>query len=165
MLAKERGIPGPKVSQQLYNVILRQLDIEYFKYTRAHPIKTVAYNPLAGGLLSGKYTAESASATPPAGSRFHKNRLYTGRYWSEPMFQRAKDTEALAQRHGMTLIELAYAFVAGTPDIQGILLGPASVLHLEDAVSACEKKLPDTLRAELDALHVAWSGTDTTYAR
>jgi aryl-alcohol dehydrogenase-like predicted oxidoreductase len=65
----------------------------------------------------------------------------------------------------MTLIELAYAFVAGTPDIQGILLGPASVLHLEDAVSACEKKLPDTLRAELDALHVAWSGTDTTYAR
>jgi len=162
-LARERGIPGPKVSQQLYNVILRQLDLEYFKYTRAHPINTVAYNPLAGGLLSGKYT--SASAPPPPGSRFHKNRLYTGRYWSEPMFQRAKDAEALAARHGLTLLELSYAFVASAPGVQGVLLGPGSVDHLEAAVAACAKSLPETVRAELDALHVAWSGTDTTYAR
>jgi len=51
-LAAQLGLPGPAVAQQLYNPLVRQLDLEYFRFAARYGLHTTIYNPLAGGLLS-----------------------------------------------------------------------------------------------------------------
>ena len=115
----------PVIAQQLYNVLFRQLDVEYFAFARSYELHTTVYNPLAGGLLTGKHSRDGSTQK---GSRFDKNRLYQGRYFTDAMFDRV-DALADARRAGrrMSLLELSYAWLAGAPGVDSILLGPASV--------------------------------------
>jgi aryl-alcohol dehydrogenase-like predicted oxidoreductase len=157
-----RGIPRGAISQQLYNLLIRQLDIEYFKFTRKHPIHTTVYNALAGGLLSGRF---DRAAPAPAGSRFDGNALYLGRYWSDRFFDLVDAFRAVASDEGMTLAELAYAWLAGTPGVDSILVGAATVEQLDFAIDACARTVSAEARTRIDALYKAFQGTDATYAR
>jgi aryl-alcohol dehydrogenase-like predicted oxidoreductase len=162
-LADARGMPRPIVAQQMYNALIRQLDVEWFAFTCAHPIHTTVYNPLAGGILTGKHARASA---PAKGSRFDGNRMYQRRYWNERMFDFVDGLSAIAETEGIALVDLAYAFCAGRPGIDSVLLGPATVAQLDAGVEACRRPaLEDSVRAKLDALHVAFQGTDAKYAR
>lgn len=161
-LAEQRGMPRPVMSQVLYNVLIRQLDIEYFRFAQKYGLHSTVYNPLAGGLLSGKH---APSAEPPKGSRFEKNPLYQRRYWTERFFELASAHREVAERHGMTLVELAYAYVAGTPGVDSILVGPGSIEHLDAAIDACAKVLPAEARQRVDELYRDFQGTDARYAR
>ena len=71
-LAAAQGLAAPVVSQVLYNALHRQLDVEYFAFTRRHPIHTTVFNPLAGGLLAGTHHLDQG---PARGSRFDGNAL------------------------------------------------------------------------------------------
>jgi aryl-alcohol dehydrogenase-like predicted oxidoreductase len=65
----------------------------------------------------------------------------------------------------MTLLELAYRWVAYAKGVDSVLLGPATTAHLDDAVRACETKLDEAVRKQVDELCLAFAGTDTHYAR
>ena len=91
-LADAHGMPRPAVSQVMYNLLIRQLEIEYFAFARRYPLHTTVYNPLAGGLLAGKHRED----TVPAGSRFDKNPLYLRRYWTTHLFELVRDLAAVA---------------------------------------------------------------------
>jgi aryl-alcohol dehydrogenase-like predicted oxidoreductase len=161
-LADARGMPRPRIAQQLYNVLLRQLDMEYFAFARRYEVHTTVYNPLAGGLLSGKHTRDGASQK---GSRFDRNGLYQRRYFTDVMFDRAEALEGLARAEGMSLLELSYAWLSGAPGVDSILLGPASAEQLEAGVVATVRGLTPEVRGRVDALHRVWLGTDTYYVR
>jgi aryl-alcohol dehydrogenase-like predicted oxidoreductase len=161
-MADERSLARPAASQVLYNVLLRQLDVEYFAFARRHPIHTTVFNPLAGGLLSGKHRFEEA---PPKGSRFDGNALYQRRYWTRAMFERVEQLRAVADAEGLTLVQLAYAWTASRPEIDSILVGPASVAQLDDAIDAVGRALSAEALARVDELWRAWNGTDTSYVR
>lgn len=158
-LATRMGLPPPAVAQQLYNVLVRQLEVEYFPYTRRHPIHTTVYNPLAGGLLAGVHQLERA----PVAGRFHKNPLYRRRYWQPALFAEVDALRPLAAAEGMSLVALAYAFVRHHPDVGSVLVGPGDVSHLRAAIDAVRPLSDETLRA-IDALSVARLG-DARYAR
>jgi aryl-alcohol dehydrogenase-like predicted oxidoreductase len=158
----QRGLPRPVIAQQLYNVLIRQLDVEYFPFARRYKLHTTVYNPLAGGLLSGRHARDGSTQK---GSRFDKNRLYQGRYFTDVMFDHVEALGAIAKEQGLSLVELSYAWIAGAAGVDSILLGPASVAQLENGVSACRRELSPETRASIDALHRAWMGTDTTYVR
>ena len=161
-LADARKMPRPVMAQQLYNVLLRQLDIEWFGFARRYKIHTTVYNPLAGGLLSGKHTRDGKSQK---GSRFDKNRLYQGRYFTDAMFDRVDALADLARAEGMSLLELSYAWLAGASGVDSILIGPASVQQLDEGVTACSRGLTPEVRGLVDALYRVWMGTDTSYVR
>lgn len=152
----------PVVSQVLYNVLHRELDIEHFAYARRHPIHVTVYNPLAGGLLSGKH---SYAPTPPAGSRFDDNAMYQRRYWTRAMFDRVERLREVARGEGCTLVDLAYAWVASREGVDSILVGPASVRQLDVALEACGRRLSTETLARIDELSREWAGTDTHYVR
>jgi aryl-alcohol dehydrogenase-like predicted oxidoreductase len=161
-LAASRGLPPPAVSQVLYNVLHRQLEIEYFAFARKAALHTTVYNPLAGGLLTGKHKNEE----PPAkGSRFDENAMYSRRYWTRTMFERIDELRPIAQAEGLTMVQLAYAWVAARGDVDSILVGPATVEHLDDALDAVSRPLSKDALARIDDLGKAWSGTDTNYVR
>jgi aryl-alcohol dehydrogenase-like predicted oxidoreductase len=156
------GTPRPVLSQVLYNLLIRQLDVEYFKLTARYPIHTTVYNPLAGGLLSGRH--ERAGSTT-AGSRFEKNALYQRRYWSDRFFDLVEAYRALAEAEGRSLVELSYAWLAGCRGVDSLLVGPGTVAHLDAAVDAIARPLSPDARKQVDQIHRDFAGTDATYAR
>jgi aryl-alcohol dehydrogenase-like predicted oxidoreductase len=152
----------PVAAQQLYNLLLRQLDLEYFRFAARYRLHTTVYNPLAGGLLTGRYRAGDAIL---AGSRFDNNRLYQGRYWSPRLLELAGEYAALARELGIAPVELAYAWLAGAPGVDSILLGPATVAQLEQALDAVTLTVTAESRRRIDAIHTAYLGSETSYAR
>jgi aryl-alcohol dehydrogenase-like predicted oxidoreductase len=161
-IASRRGMPRPVMSQVLYNILIRQLDIEYFRFARAYALHSTIYNPLAGGLLSGKH---ARAAEPPKGSRFEKNALYQRRYWTERFFELVGAYQGVAESEGMTLVELSYAWLAGCAGVDSILVGPASVEHLDAAIDAVTKPVSPEARRNMDRIHKDFVGTDASYAR
>jgi aryl-alcohol dehydrogenase-like predicted oxidoreductase len=161
-LAAARSLEPAAISQVIYNVLHRQLETEYFAFARRFSLHTTVYNPLAGGLLAGRHTF---AEEPQKGSRFADNALYTRRYWTRAMFDRVEHLRAVAGDEGLTLVQLAYAWIAARPDVDSVIVGPGSVAHLDDAVDGVARKLSDQAIARIDDLGRAWSGTDTNYAR
>ncbi|MFL5319842.1 MAG: aldo/keto reductase, partial [Myxococcaceae bacterium] len=152
-LCDARKMPRPRVSQVLYNLLVRQLDIEYFAFTSKHPIHTTVYNPLAGGLL--------ARAT----TRLSTNKMYARRYASEALGGLRDRYEELAREAGLSLVTLAYAWLAGTKGVDSILAGPGSLPHLDAAIDAVAVPVSAELRTKIDELHRDFLGTDARYAR
>ncbi|MFO0660358.1 MAG: aldo/keto reductase [Polyangiaceae bacterium] len=155
------GIMRPAISQVIYNLLVRQIEVEYTRFAMRYGLHTTVYNPLAGGLLSGKHTQGEIAK----GSRFDGNSLYQRRYLTEPMFHLVDQLSALAAEAGMTLVDLSYAWLASRPGVDSILVGPGSVEHLDAAVDALAKVVPADLSKKIDELHRAYLGTDVRYAR
>src|SRR5467141_567413 len=152
----------PRVSQQIYNLLVRQLELEYFRFARKYGVHTTVYNPLAGGLLAGKVKRD---APPEPGSRFDKNPMYQNRYLTDRFFELAEAFAGLSREAGRTPVELAYQWVAARPGVDSILVGPASVEQLAAAIDALAKPLPKEIIDRADQLHRAFQGTDASYAR
>jgi len=161
-LADRASMPHPVISQQMYNLLVRQLEIEYFKFTARHPIHTTVYNPLAGGLLSGKHVRDGSTRE---GSRFASNALYQRRYWSNAFFDATERYAAIAAGVGMSLVDLAYAWIAQRASVDSILVGPSVVAHLDAAIDACARKLDEGALRAIDAVDHELRGTDASYAR
>ncbi|MGQ0504952.1 MAG: aldo/keto reductase [Myxococcaceae bacterium] len=156
-LCAKRGLEGPKFSQVLYNLLVRQLDVEYFAFAKAHPVHTTVYNPLAGGLLArGSGTQTMRIASQP---------LYTRRYGSTVLAERAEAYRAIAKDAGMELLKLAYAWVAQRPGVDSVIVGPGTLEHLDAALVGCTTSLTAETRQRIDALHLELQGTDACYAR
>ena len=152
----------PRVSQQMYNLLVRQVEIEYFRFAKKYGVHTTVYNPLAGGMLAGKLKRD---APLPPGSRFDKNPMYQRRYISDRFFDLADAFARLAAEADRTPVELAYQWVAARPGVDSILLGPASVEQLDAAIEAVPKPLPGEVIDRADDLYRAFQGTDASYAR
>jgi len=113
-------------------------------------------------MLSGRYLSERKIEP---GTRFDKNAFYQNRYWNDRVFDLIAGYNTLAEKAGMSLLDFAYAWLGGAPVVSSILLGPATVAHLDAALDALEKTVPPEIRSEVDAIHRAFQGTDTMYAR
>lgn len=161
-IAEKAGLAAPSVAQLLYNLLVRQLDVEWFKFASRFSVHTTVYNPLAGGLLSGRHRP---GERPAKGSRFDNNKLYVERYWSERNFERVRAFEELATRVGLSLPQLAYAWLTTVEGVDSILVGPGSLAHLDDAIDACKLTLATDTLAEIDRMDREARGTDARYAR
>lgn len=161
-VADGSGAPRPVVTQALYNMLHRQLDVEYFAFARRYAVHTTTYNALAGGLLTGRHRFEEA---PEKGSRFEANRMYRGRYWTKTMFDREAALAAVAREEGCSLVALAYAWLASRQEVDSILVGPADVSQLDAAIDGVARPLSERARARIDELWREWLGTDTNYVR
>ncbi|MBL9023124.1 MAG: aldo/keto reductase [Myxococcales bacterium] len=156
------NIPRPIIAQQIYNLLIRQLELEYFRFASKYGLHTTVYNPLAGGLLTSRY---AATAEIPKGSRFDKNKLYQGRYWSERMLALAEEMGAIASAEGLSRQRFAYAWLAASRDVDSILVGPGTLAHLDEAIDAVATPIGEESRERADEAFRRFQGTETSYAR
>ena len=156
------GLQRPAISQVIYNLLVRQIEVEYLKFAAKYGVHTTVYNPLAGGLLAG--TLDRAHGIPK-GSRFDNNKQYQRRYWTDHMFDAAASLAAAAAAHDRSLLELSYGWLAQRPGVDSILIGPGSIVHLEAAIAAVARPVPAELLARADEIHAELLGTDASYAR
>jgi aryl-alcohol dehydrogenase-like predicted oxidoreductase len=159
-LCDREGMARPVISQLIYNMLIRQLDYEYMRFAAKYALHTTIYNPVAAGLLSGKYKVGDAVRK---GSRFDDNAMYQRRYWSERLLQLVADYQEMSP--DKNLVALAYAWTATRPGVDSILIGPASIEHLDAAIDGVARNLSPELKKKIDETHNAYLGTDATYAR
>jgi len=136
--AQRVGLPRPVVAQQLYNLVARRLETEYAEFAQVHGLHTMVYNPLGGGLLTGRHSFADTAGT----GRFGDSRLagmYRERYWNESLFAAIGRLTAIAQGAGLPLTELALRWLVSQETADSVLLGGSKVSHLRanlDALAA-----------------------------
>ena len=136
---RREGWMEPLVYQGMYNALTRDVERELFPCLRNYGIRFYAYNPLAGGFLTGKH--RSIDAAPDSG-RFAPDRGYRGRYWRRDYFAVLDELRAACSDAGLEPVEVAMSWLvnhsmldAGLGD--GIILGVSSLEHLQQNMEAC----------------------------
>ncbi|HWC98048.1 MAG TPA: aldo/keto reductase [Candidatus Sulfopaludibacter sp.] len=137
-VSEARGYQPPYVSQPMYNVLARGIEQEYFAMCKAYGVAAIVYNPLAGGLLTGKQHRER----PIAGTRFDNNPLYLNRYWHPGYFDAVDELQAIAQRAGRSLIDLSLNWIQHHTPVDCVILGASRMDQLEQNLDAFEKGGP-----------------------
>jgi len=144
------GIAKFVSAQPRYNLLFRQFERDLLPLCEEEGIAVIPYNPLAGGLLTGKH---KGSGTPPEGSRFTlgtAGKMYTERYWHEREFAVLETLGKLAKEAGTELTTLAVAWVLANPAITSAIIGASKPEQLKASVAAVEFKLDPSLKAKLD---------------
>ena len=153
-LARNRGWTPPTVTQALHNAISRAVETELLPMTRAYDIGTCMYNPLAGGLLTGKYKAGKEAGSD---TRFAANEMYRKRYWNDPQRTAADQFSRIAAQRGRTSAELALRYMLDHPNVDVTLFGATRREQVEQNLAAVtssplsteELNLCDEIWAEL----------------
>jgi aryl-alcohol dehydrogenase-like predicted oxidoreductase len=138
--------------QPRYNLLFRQPERELLPLCLEEGIGVIPYNPLAGGFLSGKHRPE---AGPTAGTRFTLGsaaRRYQERYWHEREFATVDALRPLAAEAGMSLAQLALAWVLAHPAITAPIVGASRPEQLDELLPAADKGLDGGLQGRLDEL-------------
>jgi len=156
------GWQRPVMTQMIYNMLLRQIEYEYGAFCRTRRLHLTVYNPLAGGLLTGKYASLDDSSP---GGRFIDNQNYRNRYWSDRLFAGMLALKRIADDIGMSLTHMAINWVAQQDDVDSVLLGPSSAAQLQDCINAGQAGIcPEAMTRIAEALR-EFEGTDACYAR
>jgi 1-deoxyxylulose-5-phosphate synthase len=138
--------------QPRYNLLFREIERELLPLCRDEGVGVIPYNPLAGGLLTGKH---QAGAPPAEGTRFTLGTAadrYQDRYWHEREFATVGQLVPIAQEAGMTLAELAVAWVLANPAVTAPIIGASRPGQLDDALRAAAGDLDADLKDRLDDL-------------
>jgi aryl-alcohol dehydrogenase (NADP+) len=146
--------------QPRYNLLFRQIERELLPLCLEEGIGVIPYNPLAGGLLSGKHRRE---AGPTAGTRFtlgNAAERYQDRYWHEREFATVDALRPLAQEAGLPLAGLAVAWTLAHPAITSAIIGASRPEQLDDLLVAVEKPISADLKARLDELTLEYRWGD-----
>jgi aryl-alcohol dehydrogenase-like predicted oxidoreductase len=162
-ICEKNGWHPPLISQPMYNLLARGIEQEYIPFTRQFGISSIVYNPLAGGLLSGKQRRDSG---PIAGTRFDGNQMYLDRYWHEANFRAVEALAGIAAGCGRSLVELALVWVLQRPGVDGVLLGASRMEQLEENLRAVEgKPLEQTVLDACDSVWAMLRGVTPKYNR
>jgi aryl-alcohol dehydrogenase-like predicted oxidoreductase len=163
--ARDVGAPPPAISQQLYNLIARRLEEEYQEYAVTTGLATAIYNPLAGGLLTGRYSLDAAAGHGRFGDARNASE-YRKRYWDERFFAAVDKLSAIAAGAGLPLSEFALRWTVGRPVVQSVLLGGSGVSHLRANLHAlAQGPLPQDAIDAADAVGAELRGPMPAYNR
>ena len=137
--------------QPRYNLLFRMIEDELLPVCKAHGLGVISYNPLAGGMLTGRYANDRALQ---AGSRFTlehgRGDMYRRRYWSDAVHDEVDRLAAVASRHGHSLTHLALQWVLSQPLITSAIVGASRPDQLRDSLGAVGLTLSDEERAACD---------------
>ena len=123
----------PTVFEGVYNPLTRGAEAELNDCLKHHGMRFYAYNPMCGGLLTGRYG--SFEETPTDG-RFTHRPNYQARYWKKSFFDAVERIKTAAEKHGITSIETTYRYLAYHSMLDGergdaILVGASKLHHLQ----------------------------------
>lgn len=163
--AREVGAPVPVVAQQLYNLVARRLEEEYLEFAATHEVHTMVYNPLGGGLLTGKHSFDAK----PTEGRYGDSKLaamYTQRYWDRQLFDAIESLSGIAADLGVPLAELSFRWLSYRSGVGSVLLGGSKVEQLEANIAAVANgPLPSDVVEACDAVGTSLRGPMPAYNR
>lgn len=147
--AADQGLPRVASIQNGYSLLDRQFEIGLAEVAMREQVGLLAYSPLMGGLLTGKY---SAAAVPIPGSRSSQPGFAAARF-SPNKLAATQAYVDLARRHGLEPAAMALAFARQRPFTTSVLMAASSSAQLEGNLRALEVTLPKDLVKAIDAIH------------
>ena len=156
-ICDRHGWVKPTVFEGIYNPLTRKAEIELNACLSHFGMRFYAYNPMAGGLLTGRYGTFKET---PSDGRFTHRPNYRNRYWKKSYFVALDLIKAAAEKHGLTSIEATYRWLAYHSMLNGdrgdaILIGASKLEHLKQNMETIKAgPLPEDL---LEAFEMAWN--------
>jgi 1-deoxyxylulose-5-phosphate synthase len=138
--------------QPRYNLLFREFEREMFPLCLEEGIGVIPYNPIAGGMLSGKY---DRTKPPVEGQRFmlgNAGRMYQDRYWHENVFDTVEQLGKVAEDAGMPLPTLAVAWTLANPAVTAPIVGASRPEQLDATLAAVDTPLDAELVDRLNQL-------------
>ncbi|HEY3797457.1 MAG TPA: aldo/keto reductase [Caulobacteraceae bacterium] len=154
-----KGLAGITTVQPRYNLIFRPFERDLLPLCREEGIGVIPYNPLAGGMLTGKHVQGPA----PEGSRFTLGTAgarYQERYWHDREFATVEALKGVAAEAGVNLATMAVSWVLANKAITAPIVGASKPEQLADSLAAAEAPMPADLKAKLDDLTHEWRAVD-----
>ncbi|KAL2152753.1 hypothetical protein VTH82DRAFT_5938 [Thermothelomyces myriococcoides] len=162
MTCKHNGWVRPTVYQAMYNAVTRNIEAELIPACRRYGLDIVVYNPIAGGLFSGKI--KSKDMVPEDGrfsDKAFSGRQYRARYYRDSTFQALQLVEQAAEKAGLTVIETALRWLVHHSALKvkdgndGVIIGVSRLEQLDENLTHLEKgPLPEEV---VNALDEAWA--------
>ena len=158
-ICDRHGWVKPTVFEGIYNPLTRRAETELNACLDNFGMRFYAYNPLCGGLLTGRY--EKFEDEPEDG-RFTHRPNYQKRYWKKSFFEAVNVIKAAAAKHGISTIEATYRWAAYHSMLKGdrgdaIIIGASKLSHLEQNIETVKAgPLPEDVVA---AFENAWAMT------
>lgn len=146
--------------QPRYNLLFREIERELLPLAREEGLAVIPYNPLAGGLLTGKHRRETG---PTPGTRFTLGSAaerYQDRYWHERAFSTVEELRSVVAESGLSLTRAALAWVLAKPGITAPIIGASRPEQLGETLKALNDKLDPALERRLDDLTVEYRRGD-----
>lgn len=153
-IAKALGISAKEqlarfeLVQPMYNLAKRQAEVEILPMALSEGLGVIPYNPLGGGLLTGKYTTQSR----PEVGRLVENAMYNKRYGNAEYYDIAERFIAYAASKGVHPVTLAVAWVGSHPAVTAPIIGARNVRQLEASLAAASFEMTPDMRSEISAL-------------
>jgi 1-deoxyxylulose-5-phosphate synthase len=157
--AETRGWAGLTSLQPRYNLLFRTFERDLLPLAREEGIGVIPYNPLAGGLLTGKHQQGPA----PEGTRFTLGTAgarYQERYWHDAEFETVEQLKGVAAEAGVSLATMAISWVLANPAITAPIVGASKPEQLADSLAAAETPMAADLKRKLDEVTHAWRAVD-----
>lgn len=158
-LCDKNGWVKPTVFEGIYNPLTRKAEIELNACLNHFGMRFYAYNPMAGGLLTGRY---GKFEDAPTDGRFTHRPNYQNRYWKKSFFDAVDLIKTACEEHGITIVDATYRWLAYHSMLNAergdaIIIGASKLNHLKQNVNAIESgPLPDDI---LNVFEQAWNIT------
>ena len=151
--ADKLGIAGYASVQPRYNILYRDIEPDLLPLCRDAGLGVLVYNPLAGGMLSGKYQVNDE---PQANTRFTLGNAagrYQQRYWDNVQIQAVAELRALSEARGLSLVSVAVAWVLQQQGITSAIIGASRADQLDASLAALDVEFDEEL---IDACDAVW---------
>ncbi len=148
-IAEQMGLDRIVSNQPQYSMLWRVIEAEVVPECEAAGIGQVVWSPMAQGILTGKYlpgqpVPEGSRATDPTGSGF------VSRWLRDDVLERVQNLRPLAEDAGLSMAQMAVAWVLGNPNVSTAIVGASRPEQLADSVRASGVVLDAELRAAID---------------
>lgn len=155
-ICEQHGWIKPSIYQGLYNAVSRDIEAELIPFLLEHNVEFHAFNPLAGGLLAGKY---SDVGSQPSEGRFSLRASYRNRYWSDEYFKAVERVKFLAENIEVPLAEAAIRWLMHHSKLSqlnssSVIIGASKLSQLEqNIIAASGGQLPEDLVLAFNDAH------------
>ncbi|WP_320196634.1 aldo/keto reductase [Agrobacterium rosae] len=147
-IAEAKGLPRVASIQNEYNLLYRSFDLDLAEVSHHEQVGLLAYSPLAGGILTGKYQ----NGGRPDGSRGSINKDIGGRL--QPLQEApVKAYLELAYEHDLDPSQLAIAFTLSRPFMASSIIGATTMEQLKTDIAAADIKLSDEVLKSIADIH------------
>src|SRR5215203_5461479 len=162
--ARERRLERFRTEQPPYSLLVRGIELDVLPTAQRHGMGILTYSPLAGGWLSGRWSADT-SPTSPARQRLAA-RFDMSLPENERKLEAVQQLARVADDAGLSLIELAIAFVVNHPAVTSAIVGPRTMEQLDSQITAADVALDAAMLDRIDEIvcpGVNLNPADTSY--
>jgi aryl-alcohol dehydrogenase-like predicted oxidoreductase len=151
-VAERRGLSRFYTEQPPYSILVRAIEADVLPVAQEYGLGVLPWSPLAGGWLSGRYGQGKENTSHRAEAAQFASRYDVSRPENQRKLEIVTELSNLADKAGVTLVELALAFVLEHPAISAAIIGPRTMEQLETQLAAPDVSLSEEILDAIDAL-------------